>query len=83
MLFRLIVFLRWVRLTTRRYGLQALFTSYRPKRAGLGRGVRLNPFGRQHNSGRAVRGINAMYLVRQLRLERALTMSEGPTVNLA
>lgn len=72
MLFRLVVFLRWARLTTRRYGFQALFTSYRPKRAAVGRGLRINPFGRQHDSGRAVRGISAMYLVRQLQLEREL-----------
>jgi len=64
-MFRLIVFLRWVRLTTRRYGVRALFTSYRPKRAGMGRGVRTNFFGRQHGWGTP-----ALYLVRQIRLER-------------
>jgi hypothetical protein len=65
MLVFLYVRLRWARLTTRRYGFRALFTSYRPKRAGMGRGVRLNLFGRQHGWGTP-----AMYLVRQIRLER-------------
>lgn len=67
MIFHLIVLLRWMRLTTRRYGFRALFTSYRPKRAGMGRGLRVNPLGRQHGWG-----TDAMYLVRQLRIERAL-----------
>lgn len=73
-----IVFYRWARLTTRRYGFRALFTSYRPKRAGTGRGIRKNPLGRAHGWGTP-----AMYLVRQIRLERRLTLGEGPTVRLA
>jgi len=72
MFFHLIVLYRWVRLTTRRYGFRALFISYRPKRAGTGHGLRVNPFGRQHDDGGFVRGISAMYLVRQLQIERAL-----------
>lgn len=67
MLFHLIVFLRWARLTTRRYGFVALFTGSRPKRAGVGHGVRRNPLGRAHQAG-----TDAMYLVRQIRLERSL-----------
>jgi hypothetical protein len=67
MLFRVIVFLRWVRLTTRRYGFGALFTTYRPKRAGFGRGIRRNVFGRCHGWGTP-----ALYIVRQLRLEREI-----------
>lgn len=67
----LIVFYRWVRLTTRRYGFQALFTSYRPKRAGTGRGTRNNPLGRAHGSYGEF-GIAAMHLVAQLRVERSL-----------
>ena len=63
----LYVVLRWARLTTRRYGWQALFTSYRPKRAAIGRGMRANAFGRAHGDWATVR---ADYLVRQLRLER-------------
>jgi hypothetical protein len=78
MLFRLIVILRWARLTTRRYGFRALFTSYRPKRAAIGHGIRRNVFGRCHGWGTP-----AMYLVRQIQLERSLMMGEGPTVSLA
>jgi hypothetical protein len=67
MLFRLIVFFRWVRLTTRRYGFWAVFTKHRPKRAGFGHGLRV-PFC-QHSWGTP-----AMYLVRQLQLERAMAL---------
>jgi hypothetical protein len=71
MLAWLYVGFRWVRLTTRRYGLVALFTSYRPKRAAIGHGVRMNPLGRAHGDWATVR---ADYLVRQLRLERSLRL---------
>lgn len=64
-MFHLIVLYRWARLTTRRYGFRALFTSYRPKRAGTGRGLRTNTFGRQHGWGTP-----ALYLARQIRMER-------------
>lgn len=69
MLFHLIVLLRWVRLTTRRYGFRALFTSYRPKRAGTGRGIRIT--GAQHGWGTP-----CMYIVRQIRLERMLLIGD-------
>lgn len=69
---------RWVRLTTRRYGWRALFTEYRPKRAGIGHGIRTNFFGRQHGWGTP-----ALYLVRQMQLERMMGLEEGPTVKLA
>jgi hypothetical protein len=69
MFFHLIVFYRWARLTTRRYGFRALFTTYRPKRAGFGRGLRVNPLGRQHGWG-----TSAMYIVRQLQIERAVAL---------
>jgi hypothetical protein len=59
------VFYRWVRLTTRRYGVRALFTSYRPKRAGTRRGIRTSCA--QHSWGTP-----ALYLIRQLQLERSL-----------
>ena len=65
-MFHLIVWYRWVRLTTRRYGWRALLTGYRPRRAGVGRGLRKNPMGRQH-----AWGTPAMYIVRQMRLERS------------
>lgn len=65
MLAWLYVFYRWVRLTTRRYGVRALFTSYRPRRAGTGRGIRIAC--RQHSWGTP-----ALYLVRQLQIERNL-----------
>lgn len=74
MLLHLYILIRFARLTTRRYGFLALFTGSRPKRAGIGRGLRVNPLGRQHDFGRAVRGIDCMYLVRQLRLERGYTI---------
>ena len=64
--------LRWMRLTTRRYGWRALFTQYRPKRAGTGHGMRRNVFGRCHGWGTP-----AMYLVRQLQLERGLVVDAG------
>lgn len=69
-MFRLIVFLRWVRLTTRRYGWQALFRKYRPKRAGTGRGIRIS--GAQHGWGTP-----CMYLVRQIQVERGLAVEAG------
>jgi len=69
-MFRLIVFLRWVRLTTRRYGFSGLFTTHRPKRAGLGRGPRIS--GAQHRWGTP-----CMYLVRQLQMERGLAVEAG------
>jgi hypothetical protein len=72
MFLHLIVLYRWVRLTTRRYGFRALFTPVRPRHGGVGRGLRINPLGRQHDDGGFVRGISAMYLVRQLQLERSL-----------
>lgn len=66
------IWLRWARLTTRRYGFRALFTSYRPRRAGTGRGLRQNPLGRQHGWG-----TSAMYLIRQVQLERGLVVDAG------
>jgi hypothetical protein len=70
MFFHLIVFFRWVRLTTRRYGFWAVFTKYRPKRAGFGHGLRV-PFC-QHSWGTP-----AMYLVGQLQAERGLAVETG------
>lgn len=63
------IYYRWARVTFRRYGLRGLIdASYRPKRAGVGYGVRANPFGRQHD---AQRGVRVWYLLRQLEHERA------------
>lgn len=52
---------RWARITARRYGLWALLDpSYRPRRRGMGTGIRANPFGRAHGNltgGTAVRDV--------------------------
>lgn len=66
------IWLRWMRLTMRRYGFRAFFTTYRPRRAGVGHGLRKNPFGRCHGWG-----TSAMYLVRQLQLERGIAVEAG------
>lgn len=45
---RLYVFLRWVRLTTRRYGVTYLARTHRPRHAGVGRAPRDTFWGRAH-----------------------------------
>ena len=72
MLALLYIRLRWVRLTTRRYGFRALFTDYRPRHGGTGHGARKNPLGRAH-----AWGTDAMYLIRQVQLERGLVVDAG------
>jgi hypothetical protein len=68
---RLYVVFRYIRLTTRRYGLLALaMKNYRPRRAGVGHGIRSNPFGRAHDR-LSDASMDAMDLVRMVRLERS------------
>lgn len=61
--------LRWARLTTRRYGWRALFTTRRPKHSGIGRGFRISCA--QHGWGTP-----CMYLCRQIRMERMLLIRD-------
>lgn len=70
MIFRLYVFFRWVRLTTRRYGLVGVSTVRRSKHAACGRAVRMTRYARAHG---AMTGYNlrASDLVATLRAERA------------
>lgn len=76
---RLYVMFRYIRLTTRRYGMLALMmTDYRPKRAGVGHGVRMNPLGRAHQAG-----TDAMTLVRSLRIERSNDETVRMTLTMA
>lgn len=60
--------LRWARMNVRRHGILAtLRPSLRGRHAGVGHGVRVNPFGRAHD---ILDGTPAMDLVRALRKER-------------
>jgi hypothetical protein len=67
MLAHLYILMRWMRLTTRRYGFISLLSGHRSRRAGVGRGIRANPWGRAHGYG-----VPAVYMIRQLVLERTV-----------
>lgn len=71
MLMQVYIWLRWVRLTTRRYGASYLMTAKRVRHAGVGRGIRSNPWARAHG-GRTEYALWSTELVAKLRAERAL-----------
>jgi len=63
------IYYRWARVTVRRYGIYGLVNkNYRPKRAGVGYGIRIKPWERNHAN--EVGGVGVWYLLRQLELER-------------
>jgi hypothetical protein len=64
------VLIRWMRLTTRRYGVRALVTKKRPRRAIIGRGTRYNVRARAHGAMTGY-GLMARDLTAQLQLERS------------
>lgn len=70
MLFRLYIFFRWVRLTTRRYGLVYLASVRRSRHAACGRAARIRWYVSAHGD---VTGYNLMAsdLIATLRAERA------------
>lgn len=64
------IYARWTRVTYARFGVRGVLdSSYRPRRAGTGRGVRHNPFGRAHGDWAAVA---SSVVIRRLQLERAV-----------
>ncbi len=69
MLFHLYAFLRWARLTLRRYGASAFFTSFRPRHAACGRGVRDTIWCSAHGASTGYQTM-AMDLVNTLRQQR-------------
>lgn len=71
MIWKAYVLVRWMRLTTRRYGLRYLVTKNRPRRAVVGRGVRYNVQARAHGAMTGY-GLMARDLTAQLRMERQL-----------
>jgi hypothetical protein len=63
----LYIWLRWARLTIRRYGLAYLGNRARPRHAGVGRGLRRTTMGRAHGWGTP-----AMLVVRVCQRERGI-----------
>lgn len=62
---------RWMRLTFRRYGLHGVFrSSYRPRHAGIGVGVRVNPYGRAHGRTRN-RPVWVRYMLSEWNMDHA------------
>lgn len=65
------IYYRWMRLTVRRYGIRGLLdTSYRPKRAGMGRGQRIKTWTVAHRN--LTGGTRVWALLADLERERAL-----------
>jgi hypothetical protein len=71
MIMQVYIWLRWVRLTTRRYGATYVVRVRRVRHAGVGRGIRNNPWARAHG-GRTEYCLWSTELVATLRQERAL-----------